>query len=370
MVLKRVLFFWYSTTTAACLLLDFLDGKRFFHGRRGGGRCCGLVVYCWSSLGGRRFGAGLDGSCLDHRKGYTLFRVLLIGIGQNLLFEEGRSVSIQKANRQASRIIIDLTILVVLLFFFGTCHFHVFFDFLVVLDFFQILGQRLQIGPIEFLGVFLDSLAGCPVGHARHHFLGELLEMNQRLEFRRKSFQDCFLVQILPQTLVTHRQRGSPAHGGVVGSLASSQFVRSRRRLADSGLVGLDGSGHRTPVLGCLGTGTLVALVLFHGQFAAVVLSGSLRFQSDPNFQNLVLELVVAVLAGGNAVLPSDSAIDQVKGLVPGVVGLVGGGGRLGSSGLFDALENLSEEVFPFLVSNQMLDPRKESSFSLTVHIT
>jgi len=55
---------------------------------------------------------------------------------------------------------------------------------------------------------------------------------------------------------------------------------------------------------------------------------------------------VVAVLAGGNRILAGDPAVDEIEGLVPGVVGLVGGSGRLGSPGLLDALKDLCEELY------------------------
>jgi hypothetical protein len=76
-----------------------------------------------------------------------------------------------------------------------------------------------------------------------------------------------------------------------------------------------------------------------------VILPRGLGLESDPDLQDLVLELVVAVLSGGDGILPGDSAVDEIKCPVPGVVGLVGGGRRLGSSGLLDALKDLGEEL-------------------------
>jgi hypothetical protein len=76
-----------------------------------------------------------------------------------------------------------------------------------------------------------------------------------------------------------------------------------------------------------------------------VVLSRSLGLEGDPDLKDLVLELVVAILSGGDGILPGDSSVDEIEGLVPGVVGLVGGGGRLGSPGLLNTLEDLCKEL-------------------------
>ena len=296
-----------------CDCLDLHRSKSLFHGCRGGGR-------------GHLFDRGCLRFLFD-RKGDALGSGLAIGIRQEFLFGVSGGVSVQKGQDQ--RLFVGLG-----LGGFVLGHFDIFRRF----GWTQILGQGLHVGCIELFGVVFDALAGGSVRSQCRHFLGQLLQMDQLSQAGRKLGQLGTLVQVLPQIAAAVDHEGSSPHGRAVGSLAAGQFG-TRSRL--EGLVG----NRDAPVLGGLRTGPLVAIVLFHGQFAAVVVTGILCLECLPDLQDLVLELVVSVLSGGNGIFAGDTPVDQIKGLVPGVVGLVGGGGRLRGPGLFDALQDLGEEL-------------------------
>jgi hypothetical protein len=161
----------------------------------------------------------------------------------------------------------------------------------------------------------------------RVKFRGEATEMDQGLErFRNALVEDLAFLQVGPD------KGNHSSQGHLLGR--ASRDSRSTALALSRRVWHVNGLGIAS---------TTVGGKLAHGHVLERVRIFS--FHGDPDFDNLVLELVVSVLSSWNGTIRGDATVDGMKCLEPGVALLVGRIGRVRSLGAFEGVQDTLKEL-------------------------